>query len=148
MQILSGEPPDGDITKIFVPSPGSEGRVVQVRVSGQESTDVNLLVHGAQQAKDAGKVYQVDIWFCDPANPAAPATGYSLISIDRTGRYESTDACDVTPELSIAVDFDNATVASAIGQCESSRIEVGHFCFEDPQIHQAQDNFEAACSGP
>jgi hypothetical protein len=57
--------------------------------------------------------------------------------------------CDVTPDVELALDFANPAIQAAAAQCEDRRFDGMHFCWEDPDVQQAQQNFGPTCwNGP
>jgi hypothetical protein len=95
--IVSGDPPGGDITRLFSVPPGADPRVVKVTVSGEPdsggaSKDVFLRIHSAAQNRAEGNFYGADIWFCK--NAAASPKGFEKIRIDDAGHLSDESAND------------------------------------------------------
>lgn len=69
------------------------------------------------------------------ANPPAPAVDTSAF------------ACDAVPDLVLALDFSNPAAQSARAQCEDRRFQGMHFCYDDPDVRMAEQNYWPACGG-
>jgi hypothetical protein len=87
--VVSGELPDDDITKLFVPPTGKFSRIVQVRVTrpGVGEQIVSMRIMATRENKTAGDLFAADIWFCRDA--ASPATGYNRVTLDKNGAFEA-----------------------------------------------------------
>jgi hypothetical protein len=84
VQVVSGEPPDGNLTRLFS-VPAAHDRTVEVRLQDQsESQRVMLRVASAAANRAAGNLYKVDIWFC-PSTPGGDPTGSDILTLDMTG---------------------------------------------------------------
>jgi hypothetical protein len=71
-----------------------------------------------------------DEFFANPPAPEVDVSGF---------------ACDTTPDVELTLDFTNPTVASATAECEDRRFDGMHFCHEDPDVQDAEQNYGPAC---
>jgi len=90
LQVLSGTPPGGDLTRLFS-VPATTDRLVEVRVTGQEKDErVMLRVANAAANRAAGNLYRVDIWFC--ANtPGTSPDGVDHLTLDTSGHLTAVE---------------------------------------------------------
>jgi hypothetical protein len=73
-----------------------------------------------------------DPFFSVPPGPSVDASAF---------------ACDTTPDVVLTLDFTNPTVKNAVAGCEDRRFDGMHFCHDDAEVEQAQQNYWTSCSG-
>lgn len=57
-------------------------------------------------------------------------------------------SCATVPDISVTMDVGNETVKSSAGQCDKQDLENMHFCHDDPEVKQAEENFKQKCAAP
>ena len=90
LQVLSGNPPGGDLTRLFSVPAGTD-RIVEVRVTGQEKDErVMLRVANAAANRAAGNLYRVDLWFCS-TTPGTSPNGVEHLTLDTSGHLTAVE---------------------------------------------------------
>ncbi len=57
-------------------------------------------------------------------------------------------SCTTTPDIEVNVDNENSTVAAAIADCSGLQVQGMHFCHDDTQVQNAEQNFFNVCPHP
>jgi hypothetical protein len=73
----------------------------------------------------------------DPFFQSGPDTNFDFSSY----------SCGVTPDIHVSLDFSNQTFLASVADCQPDTLRELNFCFGNPVINLAQQEFPNSCSG-
>lgn len=138
---------------------GSMGKgYIITKYSGSKASDLRFLSgafmdnHGGESFTEATQ-YKNSFYAVDTDSPLlGPVQNEDLNSEFYTSGFDldidtSPYSCDATPDITVSLDFSVATLRESIRECETEQLGNMHFCHDDPEVRQADENYGEVCRG-
>ena len=130
-----------------------------VRFTGANAAQVRFLEGAFKDEKDnqPGEGFQVGVEFRGDRYLAAPQSAFvdllsdvnlltdTFYTVPELSFDDSQFDCSTEADIVIIMDFSTSAISSLNQICDGEALDDQDFCFEDPTVRQAEQNFQSSC---